>query len=193
MVDTLAYYNDRLPYIGTAFVEMKIMTAPYVNQGWGDNGALRWNFYCINILGDVAVCPWLDEPFIPEVDFEPALIAGTTSSNVNILKDGMPQSNFRCSIFYNDELLGFGLSDNDGNAEIQFNEPLDINDTIQLIITGPNALYQVYDIVGIDDNSSYVFADVISIDDNQGNGNGRIDFNELRHCQSNHSHATDLD
>lgn len=174
-----SYYNDRLPYIGTAFVEMKIMTAPYVNQGWGDNGALRWNFYCINILGDVAVCPWLDEPFIPEVDFEPALIAGTTSSIVNILKDGMPQSNFRCSMFYNDELLGFGLSDNDGNAQIQFNEPLDINDTIQLIITGPNALYQVYDIVGIDNNSSYVFADVISIDDNQGNGNERIDFNEL--------------
>ena len=68
-----SYFNDRLPYIGTAFVEMKIMTAPYVNAEWGDNGAMRWNIYDLTILRDVAVCPWLDELFIPEIRYHAAL------------------------------------------------------------------------------------------------------------------------
>ena len=79
---------------------MKIASAPFVTEMWGENGALRWNVYCINILGDVAVRPWLDEPFIPEVSYELALNNGTTSSNIVIKNDNEPQSNFRCSLFF---------------------------------------------------------------------------------------------
>ena len=171
-----SYYNDRLPYIGTAFVEMKIMTAPYVTDMWGENGALRWNMYCINILGDVAVCPWLDEPFIPEVRYDLALQQGTTSTKIFVNKNNAAQSNFRCSLFHGDELLAFGMTDENGEAELLFEEPLNIVGTMKLIVTGPNAWHQTYDVVGLNDETAFVFADEVVVADD--NDNGYVDFNE---------------
>ena len=173
-----SYYNDRLPYIGTAFVEMKIMTAPLVNFYGQDNGALRWNMYCINIIGDVAVSLWLDEPFTPEVYYKPALASGTTNTTVKVEKDGEAMSNFRCSLFHEDKLLAFGMTDDNGTTRLQLDEPLNIVDTMRLIVTGPNAWCQTYDIIGVDDNMNYVYADNITIDDNDGNSNGYLDYDE---------------
>ncbi len=159
-----AYYNDRLPYIGTAFVEMKIMTAPYVNTPWGDDPCMRWNLYDINILGDVAVCPWLDEPFRPEVSYASALTLGTTTMPVTITKRGEPQSNFRCSLFHDGELLAFGMTDNNGYADVNFSAgALDVADTLQLIITGPNAWPQTINIIGLNDNTAFVYPQDIDI------------------------------
>ena len=154
-----AYYNDRLPYIGKAFSEMKVMTAPYVE--W--DPCMRWNFYDINILGDVAVCPWLDEPFRPEVSYESALQLGTTATTVSITRDGVTQNNFRCSIFHNGELLAFGLTNDNGYAEVEFPETLNVADTLQLIITGPNAYPQTINILGINANTAYVYPQSIDI------------------------------
>lgn len=154
-----AYYNDRLPYIGTAFVEMKVMTAPYVPY----DPCMRWNYYDINILGDVAVCPWLDEPFRPEVSYSSALTLGTTTMPVTVTKNGEAQSNFRCSIFHDGELLAFGMTDTDGNADIVFGFALDVADTLQLIITGPNAWPQTIDIIGINTNTAFVYPQDVDI------------------------------
>ena len=148
-----AYYHDRLPYIGTAFVEMKIMTAPYVD--W--DPCMRWNDYDLNILGDVAVCPWLDEPFRPEVSYASALTLGTTSMPVTVSKNGEAQSNFRCSIFHGDDLIAFGETDENGVAEIMFSEALNVADSLKLIITGPNAYPQTINILGIDNSTAFVY------------------------------------
>ena len=158
-----AYYNDRLPYIGTAFVEMKIMTAPYVSTPWGEDGAMRWNLYDINILGDVAVCPWLDEPFRPEVSYASALPVGTTTTPITITKRGEAQSNFRCSIFHNGELLAFGMTDENGHADVDFGDALNVADTLKLIITGPNAYPQTINILGINNNTAFVYPQDIDI------------------------------
>ena len=154
-----AYYNDRLPYIGTAFVEMKVMTAPYAVY----DPCMRWNLYDINILGDVAVCPWLDEPFRPEISYASALTLGTTTMPITITKHGEAQSNFRCSIFHNGELIAFGMTDEYGNADVNFAEALDVADTLQLIITGPNAWPQTINIIGIDGNTAFIYPQTLDI------------------------------
>ena len=158
-----AYYNDRLPYIGTAFVEMKIMTAPYVTTPWGDDGAMRWNMYDINILGDVAVCPWLDEPFRPAISFESAIVVGATTTPVTVTKDGVPQSNFRCSLFHNGELLAFGMTDENGIANVDFADALNVADSLTLIITGPNALPQTLPVMGLNANEAFVYPQNVDI------------------------------
>ncbi len=173
-----SYYNDRLPYIGTAFVEMKIQSAPFITEMWGENGALRWNFYCINILGDVAVCPWLDEPFIPEIKYAPAIIKGAASTEILIEKDGVAQNNFRCSLFHDEQLLAFGVTDDNGKTTLEFAEPLNVSGTMKLIITGPNAWCQIYDVTVVEPNTAHVFAKEIIIDDENGNDNGKLDFGE---------------
>ena len=161
-----AYYNDRLPYIGTAFVEMKIQTAPYVDiMEDGEGSALRWNIYDINILGDVAVCPWLDEPFRPEVSYESALALGTMATPITVTQRGVAQSNFRCSIFHDGELLAYGMTDENGFASVEFPEGLDVADTLTLIVTGPNAWPQTITIMGLDENTAYVYPKSI---DNHG-------------------------
>lgn len=164
MVD--AYYNDRLPYIGTAFVEMKIMTAPYaINPSpFGDEGCFRWNIYDINIMGDVAICPWLDEPFYPEINYASALTQGTTTTLVTVTKEGAPQSNFRCSIFRDGELVAFGMTDENGVAAVNFADgALETTDTLKLIVTGPNAWPQSFTLVGLTEEESFVYPQSIDI------------------------------
>lgn len=173
-----SYYNDRLKYIGDAFVEMKIMTAPLVNFVGYDNSALRWNVYCINILGDVAVSPWLDEPYIPEIDYDVALMAGTTSTTVYVDKDSEAQNNFRCSLFYEDRLLAFGMTNSNGKAVLHFDDALDIQDTLKLVVTGPDAWCQTYDVIGISEDMNYIYANNININDDEGNSNGYLDYGE---------------
>ncbi|MGN0032674.1 MAG: C25 family cysteine peptidase [Candidatus Limimorpha sp.] len=184
-----SYYNDRLPYIGTAFVEMKIMTAPYVNEPWGDNGAMRWNIYDLNILGDVAVCPWLDEPFIPEIRYPSALQQGVTAATVTVKKQGVSQNNFRCSLFNGDALLAFGLTNDDGIAELLLDSPLNVTGELHLIVTGPNAWPQTLTINAIETDVPFVFADVISVSDPLGNNNGLLDYSETASLQIAFSNA----
>lgn len=162
-----SYYNDRLPYIGTAFVEMKIMTAPYVSSGWGDNGALRWNIYAINILGDVAVCPWLDEPFTPEVYYPTAILVGSTEASVKINCNSDNKNNFRCSLMRGDELVAFGITDENGNAALDFFSPLEGTEPLSLIVTGPNAYPQTFEVNTLQEGIAYVYAsDIVLNDDN---------------------------
>lgn len=154
-----AYYHDRLPYIGTAFVEMKIMTAPYAV----DDPCMRWNLYDINILGDVAVCPWLDEPFYPMISYESAIPMGSTSTPITVTKEGVPQSNFRCSIFHDGELLAFGMTNAVGVTNIVFDEPLNVADTLTLIVTGPNAWPQTFSLIGLNNNEAFVYPQSVDI------------------------------
>ncbi|MCQ2308622.1 MAG: C25 family cysteine peptidase [Bacteroidales bacterium] len=161
-----AYYNDRVPYIGTAFVEMKNTVAPYINMGYyGPDPYMIWSFWALNIMGDVAICPWLDEPFVPELRYESALAQGTTETTVTINKIGEAQNNFRCSIFHDGELLAFGMTDENGIAELQFSEPLNVVGEMQLIVTGPNAYPQTINILGINNSTAYIIPENIELSD----------------------------
>ena len=47
---------------------------------------------------------------------------------------------------------------------------------MKLIVTGPNAWHQTYDVVGLNNETAFVFADEVVVADD--NDNGYIDFNE---------------
>lgn len=137
-----AYYNDRIPYGGMALRESKIATAPWVNApGQWEEGALRWNFYDLNMMGDVACSPWHDEPFTPKVDYSlPVVTETVTTLNVNVTNDnGEGQKNFRCSLFDGEELLGVAYTDESGLAIIEFGEPVELANGMNLIVTGCDA------------------------------------------------------
>lgn len=141
---TDAYYNDRIPYIGNAMSDAKCQTAPWVNApGQWEEGALRWNFYDLNILGDVAVSPWLDEPFTPIIEFGDDIEIGSSSTIVKVYDDNnVPQKGFRCSLYNGDEFLGIALTDENGEAEIVMSQPVSEGETLDLIVTGMNAFPQ---------------------------------------------------
>lgn len=143
-----AFYNDRIPYLGMAVRESKIQTAPWVTApGQWEEGALRWNFYCLNVLGDVAVAPWNDEPFTPFIDnsFQPWPQQDVL--NFTVYTNGNNPFNFTCNVFYQGYLIGRGITDENGNVTINLTMslPHDHNNPLILIITGENAWYQTYE------------------------------------------------
>ena len=135
-----AYYNDRIPYGGMALREGKIQTAPWVNApGQWEEGALRWNFYDLNMMGDVACSPWHDEPFSPEVSYPTNITDNLAVLPVSVTNGDDGLKNFRCTLFDGSELLGVAYTDETGMAVIEFEEPVETIDGKTLIVTGCDA------------------------------------------------------
>jgi len=154
---TDAFWNERIPYIGMAFSEGKCQTAPWVTApGQHEEGALRWNFYDLNILGDVAVSPWHDEPFEAAVKFRPAMLPGETVNEIYVSHNGQPLKNYRCSIYHYDEKLGEAVTDETGNAVVTLSQPIDFVDQLSLAVTGMNSFPQSRVIECIDNNTTFV-------------------------------------
>ena len=153
-----AYYHDRIPYGGMALRESKIETAPWVTApGQFEEGALRWNFYDLNMMGDVAVSPWHDEPFTPEVTYASEILVGTASMEVTVANansDGL--KNFRCALFHGDDMIGVGYTDEDGDVTIEFADPIDFVGEMSLIVTGCDAWPQALPVLSLPGNCAYV-------------------------------------
>ena len=141
-----AYYNDRIPYGGMALREGKTMTAPWVNApGQFEEGALRWNFYDLNMMGDVACSPWHDEPFEPWVDCLAWYDEQMSSMEVKVTSsylNGTGLKNFRCALYHGLDqlgLVGVAYTDEEGVATIEFDDNVGAYAHMQLIITGCDA------------------------------------------------------
>ena len=177
MVDAL--YNEKLNHIGAAFVECKIQTAPWVTApGQWEEGALRWNFYDINILGDPVLSVWTDEPVSIEASYQNAITIGVPSTSVTVTSSGSPMENFSCAIIKDGVLHGVGYTDASGTAQITFDPAFTTVGDAQLIISGYNCLPTSYPITIIPNSGSYVIYSSHLIDDSQGNNNNEVDFGE---------------
>ena len=172
-----AYYHERIPHAGLALSEAKCQTAPWVTApGQWEEGALRWNFYDLNLMGDVAVSPWHDEPFTPEVTYDSEILVGLASTNVSVTDaNGNGLMNFRCALFHDDEMVGLAYTDHDGQAEIVFDEPLDFVDEMRLIVTGCDAWPQTFEVISLPGDCAFVIFNGYEINDG---GNGQADFGE---------------
>ena len=156
-----AYFFDHIPYGGMALREGKIATAPWVNApGQWEEGALRWNFYDLNMMGDVAVSPWHDEPFEPRVvtEYGDEYFPGMTSMNVTVTdNNGAGLKNFRCALYHGLDLqglVGVAYTDENGLATIEFEDDLGTYAHMQLIVTGCDAWPQTItlELVSTDEN-----------------------------------------
>ena len=172
MID--AYCHDHIPSIGAALREAKIATAPWVAipyvgddgvQIGTENGYLRWNIYCLNILGDGALYPWFEEPFTPNVVYEQGLKTGATSTTVHVSHFDTPLDNFRVSLFDGETLLGFGITDENGDAVLTFSPALDVVGEMRLIVTGQSAWPQTLEVIGFESGEPFVYGDILALDD----------------------------
>ena len=155
MVDAL--YNEKMNHIGSAFVECKIQTAPWVTApGQWEEGALRWNFYDINILGDPALCVWTDEPLSETVVYEDTIMAGAASTTVNVTENGNPLENFTCAFIKDGILYGSAKTNSSGNATVTFDPLFSEPGTAQLIVSGYNCLPDTFDSTIVPDNRFFI-------------------------------------
>ncbi len=177
MVD--AMFNDQIAQIGKAFVESKIQTAPWVEApGQWEEGALRWNFYDINILGDPAMSIWNDEPMEIDVDYPEQVALGTTSFEVVLTQDANPLENYSCAVMMDGELLSTALSNENGVATLNFDPAIDQPGEASLIVSGYVCLPDTNQIMFIAAGEPYVIYAENQVDDENGNQNGMIDCGE---------------
>ena len=163
-----AYCNDHIATVGMALREAKIATAPWVASPFQEqdpeNGCLRWNIYCLNILGDAALYPWFEEPFNPNVVYEQGLMAGTTSTNVHVSHFDRPLDNFCVSLFDGETLLARGITDENGDVVLDF-EPLETVGALKLIVTGQSAWPQIIEVIGFESGEPYVYGTLLDIEE----------------------------
>jgi hypothetical protein len=178
MVD--AMYEEEIGRIGAAFVECKIQTAPWVTApGQHEEGALRWNFYDINILGDPVLQVWTDEPFTVNAVFQAPIQVGDTSMDVTVYSSGTPVAGMMCALTKDGTLHGTGITDANGEATIVFDPPVSTVGTAKLTISGYNCLTTSYNIVVSPAAGAFmIYHDHILDDTAGGNANTLPDYGE---------------
>ena len=176
---TDAFYHDHIAAIGPAMTEAKIQTAPWVTApGQWEEGALRWNFYDLNILGDPAMNVWVAEPISPDVTYQPELLIGMPETNVQVELAGQPLTGYRCAMMMNGELVALGFTDENGEANLVFDPAVTEVGDATLIVSGQNMLAMQLPVSFIPNEGAYVVYDTYVINDAAGNNNGMADYNE---------------
>jgi len=183
-----AYCHERMAGLGEALRESKIQTAPFITMD-GEIGVLRWSFYALNALGDVALSNWFDEPFTPDIDCATTLPVGTNRIPV-VVKDenGNGVYNFECRLFNGDELIALATTDSNGEAELRF-EAVNNNDVMDLYITGMNGWPQHLELGFDNTNCAHVLFDSYSLND----PDGQVDFNESQSLNVTFRNVGNLD
>jgi hypothetical protein len=143
-----ALYHDKLYRIGAAHLESKIETVPWVTApGQWEEGALRWCFYCNNVLGDPAMGIWTNEPISIQANYQSSILPGTSSIDVSVTSEGNPAGGLTCVILKDGILYGIGITDTLGNAAITLDPPITEVGNAELIISGYNCLPSSYSII----------------------------------------------
>ena len=136
-----ALYHDKLYRIGEAFLESKIETAPWVTApGQWEEGALRWCFYCNNVLGDPAMGIWTADPINIQASYQSSIQPGTSSIDVSVTSEGIPVEGLTCVILKDSILYGVSNTDILGNSNITLDPPITEIGNAELIISGYNCL-----------------------------------------------------
>jgi hypothetical protein len=177
---TDAQWNDRIGLLGNAISEGKCMTAPWVTApGQFEEGALRWNFYDMNVLGDGAVNVWLDEPFTAIVDAPAQVVIGTQSIDVTVTdENGNGLKNYRCLIYLDDNVIAMGVTNENGVAEIPFEGGLQSAGNLIMKVSGVNSYPQDFEISAVPSNTPYVvYESYILNGGEQMEYNGSYSFN----------------
>jgi len=176
---TDAFYHDHIQYLGAAMTESKIQTAPWVTApGQWEEGALRWNFYDLNILGDPALSVWTAEPVAADVTYQQELVIGIPQTTVQVITDGQAFQGARCAMLMGGELIAIGFTDETGEATLVFDPAVTIVGEATLVVTGQNMLAQSLPVSFIPNEGAYVVYASVVVNDANGNGNGLADYGE---------------
>jgi hypothetical protein len=143
-----ALYHEKLYRIGDAFLESKIQTAPWVNApGQWEEGALRWCFYDINVLGEPAMALWTNEPIPIQVNYSVSIPPGAPSVDVSVTSEGDPVEGLTCVVVKDSILYGVSITDTLGNATVTLDPPITELGNAELIISGYNCLPSSYSLI----------------------------------------------
>lgn len=141
-------------------MESKIASAAWVTApGQWEPGALRWVFYDCNLLGDPAMAVYTDNPVTINTTFPATVALGSNSMSVNVMSPDIPAPGLTCVVMKDGNLIGKSVTDESGNAIVNF-DILPLNSgNARLIVSGYNCVpvsyeFKVVDYTGVDELSA---------------------------------------
>ncbi|MBI9035547.1 MAG: T9SS type A sorting domain-containing protein [Bacteroidales bacterium] len=176
---TDALFGSNNTPIGSAFVESKTESAPWINVSDSyEAGAMRYSIYDCNLLGDPAMNIWTSYPMGLIVDYAQVIPVSTEIYNLEVHSINGNTSGLRCAFIQNDTIKGVGITYEYGEATIIFDSPISQVGEAHLSISGSNCYTTAYDITIIPAEGAYVTIVSYMIDDGLGNHNGIINNGE---------------
>ena len=171
---TSAQWEDRVGWLSMAHAIGKCATAPWVTApGQWEEGALRWNFYDMNVLGDGVVNVWLDEPMTAIVEAPNQVVIGSQSITVTVTdENGNGLMNYRCLVYMDGEAIAMGATDENGVAEIEFTGGLQAVGNMIMKVQGVNSYPQDVEMMAVPSNTPYVVYDNYTL-----NGGEQLEYN----------------
>ena len=144
-----ALYTTKHDRYGMVQRDSKTATAPWVNApGQYEEGALRWCFYDCNALADPATQIWIDDPYTLSVGHATYISPSDTSFHVtvyNVSKDEFAPS-ARCVLMYGDQLIGKGVTDENGECDIQIIGTLPQSGELVLYVSAYNTFVNTFSV-----------------------------------------------
>jgi len=187
-----AYCHDLIPSVGMALREAKIATAPWVTMYGEENGCLRWNLYCLNVLGDAGLFPWFEEPITPDLIYPHGIMQGTQEidMDVEISGTGRQLGNYTVSLFKDDALLARGVTASNGTVTLYPDDPQALIGDLDIIVTGQSAWPQHFIMKGYADDEPFLYANSLNILDD---GNGLLEPGETIRADLGINNASNID
>jgi len=173
-----AFYDKRESHLGMAYSMARIETAPWVTApGQWEEGALRWNFYDCNLLGDACVRFWADEPMDITANYQDALPIGVPSISITVSGAGSTEGLY-CHFMKDGLSYGVAQTDAAGIAEIVFTDPITDVGEAMIYVSGYNTQVHEYPLMIVPNSGAYVVYASSEINDINGNNNGQADYTE---------------
>jgi len=150
-----AFYDKKEAHLGMAYTLARIATAPWVTApGQWEEGALRWNFYDCNLLGDAAISFWPDEPMEIDVVCADTLLLYTTSCQLTVSGNGN-LAGLVCHFVKDSLSYGRAETNENGIAEITFSQALNTAGEAKICVSGYGCGLHEYPVTLVQGSDTY--------------------------------------
>lgn len=167
-----ALYHQEDYRLGETHRQSRINSASWVNApGQWEEGALRWCYYDCNVLGDPVLGIWTAIPQALQVSYPASVLAYSASMDVQVMENSIPVAGVTCAFLTGNTLLGVGITNAQGNAQIVFDITPVNPGTAELVVSGYNRLATAYAVnitgsVGLDPQVAVYQEDKVFISPN---------------------------
>lgn len=163
-----AIFDEDMTQIGLANSDSREDNAAYILN----NPVIRWCAYEITLFGDPTMDIWTAQPTDIAVNHPATLPIGTGEISVNT---DAPFA--RIGLMQNDILIGRGVTDETGDMNVDFFNPITTSEVIDIYITAHNKNVYAESIAVVTEQPFVIFNN-FEINDEAGNNNGIADYGE---------------
>lgn len=163
-----AIFGEGLTLIGDANGDSKEDNVSFIQA----DPVIRWCAYETNLFGDPTLDVWTAAPENINCNYYPSISLGDEQFNI---ETDCPDA--RIGITQNGALIGRTLTDDSGNATVNFFNPVNTKDSLTISVIAHNK-FRHLGTVYVVDNEPYILFNEYQIDDSQGNNDGKADYGE---------------